>query len=117
MMVILLVSKRFDVKLASSSVYTVNPEYFVCILFRIFRTRQLPYENKMRTKRSKQYAIQRIPSGQRLYENFMRTKGQRSQTYANLVRTEYSGFTVVGPVTVIFADLSLILWLFYGGFV
>ena len=31
---------------------------------------------------------------QRLYENFMHTKGPRSPTYEYLVRTKYSGFTV-----------------------
>ena len=31
---------------------------------------------------------------QRLYENFMHTKGRRSPTYENLVRTKFSGFTV-----------------------
>ena len=33
-------------------------------------------------------------SGQRLYQNFMRTKGRRSSAYENLVCTKYSGFTV-----------------------
>ena len=32
--------------------------------------------------------------GQRLYENFMRTKGQRQPAYENSLRMEYSGFTV-----------------------
>ena len=40
-------------------------------------------------------ARQKSRSGQRLYENFMRTKGQRSPAYENMVRTEYSGSTVV----------------------
>ena len=39
-------------------------------------------------------ASQRIRTGQRLYENFMRAKGGNSPTYENLVHTKYSGFTV-----------------------
>ena len=47
----------------------------------------------MRTKTLK--ASQRIRSGQRVYENFMRTKGRKSPAYENLVCTIYSGFTVL----------------------
>ena len=46
----------------------------------------------MHTKNSKQ--VQETAASQRLYENSMRTKGQSSSTYENLVHTKFSGFTV-----------------------
>ena len=56
---------------------TVNPEYFVCMLFSYISYARLPYENKMHANRYK--ASQSVHSGQQLYENFMRTKGRRAQ--------------------------------------
>ena len=59
---------------------------FVYFVYSVFR-RIIKCVLKVKTS-------QRIRSGQRLYKNFMRTKGRRSPAYESLVRTNYSGFTV-----------------------
>ena len=77
--------------------HTVNPEYFVCILFS-YISYAAAFVWKIHAY-EKFKASQRISSGQRLYKNFMHTNGRRSPAYENLVHTKYSGFTVVmsGP--------------------
>ena len=56
---------------------TVNTEYFVCMLFAYISYAAASVRKQNACERYK--ASQRIRSGQRLYENFMRTKGKRAQ--------------------------------------
>ena len=60
--------------LVQRSVGTVNPEYFVCMLFSYISYAAASGRKKNAYERYK--ASQRIRSGQQLYENFMRTKGR-----------------------------------------
>ena len=56
---------------------TVNPEYFVCMLFSYISYPAASVRKENACERYK--ASLRIRSGQRLYENFMRAKGGRAQ--------------------------------------
>ena len=57
---------------------TVNPEYFVCMLFS-YISYAATSVRKIENAYERYKAIQRIRSGQRLYENFMRMKGRTAQ--------------------------------------
>ena len=57
---------------------TVNPEYFVCMLFS-YILYAVTSVRKIENACERYKASQRIRSGQRLYENFMRTKGRTAQ--------------------------------------
>ena len=66
---------------------TVNPEYFACLLFHVFRVCQIPYKNIMRTN-----AIQKIALKVSGCTKIMRTERRRSPAYGILVRAKYSRF-------------------------
>ena len=71
---------------------TVNPKYFVCMLFSYI-------SYTAASVRARYKASQRICSGQRLYENVMRTKGRRAQDtkiecVQNILDLQYSGINL-----------------------
>ena len=77
---------------------TVNLEYFVCMLFSYISYAAASVRKKNAYEKKRYKASQRIRSGQRLYENFMRTKGWRAQDtkiecVRNILDLQYCNFT------------------------
>ena len=92
---------------------TVNQEYFICILFSFIL--YVAASVRKQNAHQKFKASRRIRSGQWLYENFMRTKGWGPLAYENLVRVNYSGFTILGHVLFFLCFSSLFFHQTYAG--
>ena len=106
-----------ELKTYWSSRSTVNPEYFVCMLFSFISYTATSVRKYNACERYK--AGQRIRSGQRLYENFIRTKGVREPRIRKLSAYEifwiYSVLQLVSlwPKCALRCTMTFLEWLFF----